>query len=141
MEWIISFIFMIICAVKDIKSKTIPVWMIVLFGIIAILYSGFWGNRGLLPTLYSLIPGAFLLTLSLCTRESIGYGDGLLMLPLGMLVGLSVCVRTVVWGMVMSGVCALILLVCRKAKGKTQIPFIPFLTMGLGVVFFAGNIR
>lgn len=140
MEWIIAFIFMTVCAAWDIKTKTIPISAVILFGIITAVCTGIRGNRDLLSLLYSLIPGALLLTLSLCTRESIGYGDGLLVLPLGILIGLSMCIVTVVSGMIISAVCALVLLVCKKVNGKTRMPFVPFMTMGLGVAFVVGNL-
>lgn len=140
MEWIIAAFFMLISTVTDIKNKTIPISVMILFGIFAAVYAVI-GNKHILEIIYSLTPGAFLLALSLCTRESIGYGDGLLVMVLGVLVGFSICLLTVISGMIISGVFALILLIFRKVNGKTRLPFIPFLTMGLGVAYIAGIIH
>ena len=84
--------------------------------------------------IYSLIPGAFLLAISLCTRESIGYGDGWTVLALGILLGLWKCFVVVFAGFLFSAIFSLILLVLRRVNGKSRLPFLPFITMGLGVV-------
>lgn len=136
-EWIICLIFIVICAVIDIRKKEIPVIVLALFGGCALFYTMIWGERTWVEILYSLMPGFFLLLLGLCTRESIGYGDGLAVMPVGMLIGWKGCIAAVVGGFLFSAVFSLILLVGRKAKGKSRIPFLPFLTVGLGVLYIA----
>lgn len=136
-EWVISFIFIGICAVEDIRKKEIPVAILALFGILSLFYIGVLGEKEWMDVIFSFIPGAFLLLLSLCTRESIGYGDGLVTLVLGILVGLEGCLAAVMIGLLSSAVSALVLLICRKVKGKSRIPFVPFLAVGLGVLYVA----
>lgn len=137
MWWIISFTFIAICTAADIRRREIPMIIIVLFGVISLFYIGIWGEREWLDIAYSLIPGAFLLLLSLCTRESIGYGDGLVTLVLGILMGWKGCMTAVFIGLLASAVFSMALLACRKVKGKSRIPFVPFLAIGLGVFYIA----
>lgn len=134
---IIAAVFLILCAAIDIKSREIPVWIIILFGISAAAYIGICGQIQLVSIAYSLIPGASLLALSLCTKESIGYGDGWIVLILGIFTGVETCLLIVTAALIFSALSAAVLLMLKKVNGKSRIPFLPFLTMGLGVVFYA----
>lgn len=135
MEWIICLVFMAICAVIDIRKKEIPIVIIALFGGCAFLYIIIWERKGWDDIFYSFIPGLSLLLIGLCTRESIGYGDGLAAMMIGILIGWEGCVAAVTGGFLLSAVFALVLLVCKKVKGKSRIPFLPFLAAGLGVFY------
>ncbi len=137
MEWGISLIFIIICTIFDIRKKEIPVFLIGLFGCISILTIGIIGEKTWADIACSLVPGSILLLLSLCTRESIGYGDGMVALVLGILMGYGECIAIIIIGLMGSAVCALILLACGKVKGKSRLPFLPFLAVGLGVFYIA----
>lgn len=134
-EWMICLAFMAICAGIDIRKKEIPVVVLALFGGGAFLYTMIWDGKAWNEIFYSLVPGLCLLLLSFCTRESIGYGDGLAAMAAGILIGWRGCVTAIIGGFLFSAVFSLALLVCRKAKGRSRIPFLPFLTAGLGVFY------
>ena len=139
-KWIIAIIFMLILTVMDIRKKEISVLLLLIFGATVVFYVAVKGEREALSVIYSLIPGAFLLALSLCTRESIGYGDGWTMLVLGLLLGLWECLAVVFVGLVFSAIFSLVLLVLSRVNGKTRLPFLPFVSMGLGVVIIVQGI-
>ena len=71
-EWTICLIFMTICVITDIRKKEIPVIVVALSGGCALLYTIILGEKEWSEILYSLLPGACLLFLGLCTKESIG---------------------------------------------------------------------
>lgn len=135
LEWLIISIFMVICTIMDIRKKEIPAVAIVLSGLLALCYMIFGSEKQWMDILYSLIPGMFLLMLSYCTRESIGYGDGLVVLVMGICMGIGICMAAVMAGLIISAVCAVALLVFGKVGGKSRLPFVPFLSAGLGVVY------
>lgn len=128
--------FIAICCIFDIRKKEIPVFIIVAFGLLSLIAVAIAQKPELYSVLYSLIPGAVMLGLSLCTKESIGYGDGFVVLVLGVLLGFVECVFVVLAGLFLSAVVGLVLLVFKKVRGKSRMPFMPFLAAGLGVVFF-----
>ena len=128
--------FIAICCIFDIRKKEIPVSIIVAFGLLSLIAVAIAQKTELYSVLYSLIPGAAMLGLSLCTKESIGYGDGFVVLVLGVLLGFTECVFVVLAGLFLSAVVGLVLLVFKKVRGKSRMPFMPFLAAGLGVVFF-----
>lgn len=130
--WVIALVCMAVLAIVDIKEKAVPVMLILLFGITAFVYRFAAGSREWLSVLYSLGPGVFLLAVSLCTKESIGYGDGWTVLALGMLIGTEGCIVTVCTGLLLSACFSMVLLTLHKVNGKSRLPFLPFLTIGLG---------
>lgn len=134
-EYGVSVVFVVVCSVFDIRRKEVPVLLVGVFGLLALI-AAIIRKSELYPLLYSFIPGAAMLALSLCTRESIGYGDGLIVLVLGVFLGLGQCWAVVLSGLILSAAAGLVLLIFHKVNGKTRIPFIPFLAAGLGVVVF-----
>ena len=76
------------------------------------------------------------LTAAFLTREGIGYGDGILALLLGPVFGTEVMWAGLFLAFLLSALCSILLLACKKADRKTCLPFIPFLTSALGVVQF-----
>ncbi len=139
MKWIIISVFMAVCTITDIRKKEIPVAVVALSGLALLFYVIFGEKKQWMDILYSLMPGMLLLMLSYCTRESIGYGDGLVVLVIGICMGMGICIAAVTAGLIISAICAAALLALRKAGGKSRIPFVPFLSVGLGVVLIAQN--
>ncbi len=135
--WIIAVVCISILAIADIKEKAVPCVFLAVFGMIAVIYIVMRGEKEWLSILYSLIPGVFLLMVSLCTKESIGYGDGWAVMALGLLIEAEACFITVCIGLFVSAFFSLILLVLHKVSGKSRLPFLPFLTVGLGVLMIA----
>lgn len=86
------------------------------------------GLSGLVPVLWQghkpgFLLGFFLLLIGVLTQEGIGYGDGYLMLALGMWLSFEE-----LWKLLLTGVGVLSLYgVCTRKK---ELPLVPFLTIG-----------
>lgn len=116
-------------AVYDIKTKTIPVAAVVVAVIAALIYRLCTGT-GIMELAVGLVPGAFVLVLAFVTRESIGAGDGLVLCMLGLFCGWRQCLAVFGMALVLSAVLAMVLVVCRRAGRKTELPFLPSLFGG-----------
>ena len=77
--------------------------------------------------LTALAPGIFLLALGLVTRQAIGYGDGLMLLVCGLCLGGKTAGVLLITGMFLICPISLYLLLFKRAKRDTQLPFAPFL--------------
>ena len=135
--WVIAITGMILLSIADIRERKIPVIYLAAFCMAAAIYTLFLGRTGWDSFFFSLLPGFFLLAVSLCTREGIGYGDGWTVVIIGILIGakggfLAVCI-----GVYVSSLYSLILLAAHKVSRKSRFAFLPFLTIGLGVGFLA----
>lgn len=122
-------VWLIMISIFDIRTRKIPVWMLMAgcvcaAPILAVRWSG--GVVGYGDVLKGMLPGVLLLVAALGTKK-VGYGDGAVLLLLGtavggpkswMLFGISL--------FFISGF-SLALLALKKVKGRTKIPYLPFL--------------
>ena len=112
----------------------------ILVGIISSLGVNIWqifaGAISVTGVGVSFLPGLFFLLISFCTKEKIGYGDGLILIMSGLVLGFYRCFLGLCISLICSSVFALFLLVLHKAKKDSELAFVPFLTIGMGVSFF-----
>lgn len=132
-------LFLGICAVFDIRKKEIPV-ILILIGIVFSsginIWQIYYKNITAADAGAALAVGVFMICVSFCTREKIGYGDGLILIVSGLMLGFYQCFLGLCISLVFSSVCALFLLMTHKAGKDSGLPFVPFLTVGMGVSFF-----
>ena len=110
-------------SVEDIRRKEISGWSLLItagIGLVLLAVDGCW---------------RVCLLLGWLTRESIGYGDGLVLLCMGGFMGISQLVRMWFAAITMAGLVAIFLLVVRHMQRKAELPFVPFLLMGYGMTF------
>jgi len=128
MVWLMT-VWLSAISVADIRSRRVPIWMLVPGGItvLAILICRYnSGGINGFALLCGLLPGIVMLVLALSTRKA-GYGDGIVLLLLGVVSEDKVLM---VYGVSLFLIAAgsVILLVLRRAGKDTAIPYLPFLT-------------
>lgn len=134
-----AFILLCICSVSDIRRKEIPLAALLAGFMAALGINGFnlWkGWASVTEIAISLLPGIFFIIISFCTGEKVGYGDGLFIIILGMLLGFGRCIFVICVSLVFSSAFALILLVLHRAGRNSRLPLVPFFAIGMGVNFF-----
>ena len=143
LEWVVNGIMLAFCSIQDIREKKISLWKIKVYGILATaisLWKLFSLNEALgiliCRFLAGLLPGIFLLILSKITREAIGYGDGLILLFIGLSLGFWECIGIFFTGLLGVFLAALLILLFFGRKKGLEIPFIPFLLTGLAGGYF-----
>jgi leader peptidase (prepilin peptidase)/N-methyltransferase len=78
----------------------------------------------------ALIPGIICLFLGFCTRQAVGYGDGILLCALAMLYRLEDLLCILMIAILSAGITGLFFLIVLKKRGTYEIPFVPFLFVG-----------
>lgn len=136
--WIEIFLFFLlaICAVCDGLEKKIPlavVWIGIATAIV-LQMQGMSGEWSWLSITLPVLPGVIFWMLSLITGEKVGYGDGWMLIMIGLFMGLWRCLLILLVGLVSESFVVLILLVFRRVSKDRQVPFAPFLLFGMGVV-------
>ncbi|SDB54704.1 prepilin peptidase [Butyrivibrio sp. INlla16] len=137
---VFALIILLIATIMDIREKKIPLSIpTVQMTLSGLCFIYLWSKGITQPAdfLYSLIPGIVLLTVSYFTRQGIGLGDGLTVLALGPLFGIMDTMLIVLISFTFSAVIGVILLIMKKVSGKSVMAFMPFLTVGVGVMSFA----
>ena len=132
---ILLFLFLAVCAVFDGLRRQIPlavVWLGMLTAV-CLRMNGVIEEADVTWTLLSLVPGLGFLLLGFLTREKVGYGDGWVLLMIGLFSGFFQCFLILLIGLLLESTVAIILLVLKKIQRDKEIPFSPFLLLGMGV--------
>lgn len=123
--WITG-LFLVICSIKDIRTRTLPPGVMLLAGGIGLLFHAFEGTFwSLFP---SLLPGIVVGTYSILT-DGIGIGDAMLLAAEGSLIGLWKTIYGIVFSLLLVLPLAMYMVLVKK-KEYMEIPFAPFLTGG-----------
>jgi leader peptidase (prepilin peptidase)/N-methyltransferase len=94
------------------------------------LLGGDWTD---VSVLLRFLPGLLVLLLARLTDESIGYGDGWVLLALGCFLDPEDLVSLCMAAISCAGIAALFLLLVLHRGRHAQIPFVPFLLLGYGI--------
>ncbi len=144
---------LIAIAVYDFKHKIIPNEMVFIFDILSLiilfLTHGFLSSftmPGLLDLLSGpILFGFFALLWAVSSGKWMGLGDGKLALGVGWLLGISGGIMAIMLAFWIGAIFSIILLIIQKLKIssfglsiKSQIPFAPFIILGLFLQFFTG---
>ena len=132
--WSILFVtgWLITAGIMDVRTRKVPVWMLVLGGALAV-WAAFCQHRECLEVLRGMLPGILLLLVALGTKKA-GYADGIVLCCLGMAVGSEETLVLLGLGLFLISLCAMALLVLRKVGRDTGLPFLPFLAAAWLVV-------
>lgn len=125
-------VWMTTLSVCDVRKKSVPLWLLwVGAGMAAavILHEIIEGQLQIISMIKAILPGAALLFLAAGTGKA-GCADGLILIVLGIVEGhpgsLIVCMISLTLTAAVSG----ILLMAKRVKRSTKIPFVPFLEAG-----------
>lgn len=122
-----------ILSIWDIRCKRVPVWMLGVGGAaaaVALVYEILGGGFDPMELCMALLPGTVLMTVALFTDHT-GWGDGIVMLTLGMCLERKESMLVFCVGLVSAALFSTGLLLLRRADKKTRLPFLPFLALGM----------
>lgn len=132
----IAAVFMFGLAIFDWKYHRLPKLLLAVLTGLAVI-ARVVSNISFPILISGMIPGVLFLILGCMTREGVGYGDGWMILILGLVFGLwkTVCICMIaLFGMACAAIIGMSLLHWDKKK---RLAFVPFLAVGcLGVIGF-----
>ena len=111
---VVSIAVLLIFSLQDIRKREISGYLVIIYGLIGIIIGLF--KIPVIELLLSAVPGAFLLILGRITDEGIGYGDGLVILALGIWVGLYLSLVALIVGILLLGIVSLGYILMMKIK-------------------------
>ena len=126
----------------DIRTRKIPIWLLSAGGVMAIVMQIWKSLKGASISPILIVSGATVgivfLGISKITREAFGYGDGIVILILGICLGLWDLLIVLMISFLGASLIAILLLVWNKGAKKQSMPFIPFLCIGYVAVILMG---
>jgi len=134
-------------AVTDLREKRIPnkwVLAMIVTWLIITIPQIFWNINNISIILFQsgigfLAGGGMFLFLYIISRKGVGGGDVKFMAAAGLYLTLYRLMSTIVYGSILAGLTALILLITKRVKKNDAIPLVPFLYIGIIIsMFFVG---
>lgn len=136
----ICIVYLSVLAILDIRYRKMPVWLLSVGGVSVIAYQVWKTMEGTAIPLPLIVTGAVVgilfLGIGKVTREAFGYGDGLVILILGIYLGFWNLTIMLMITFFAASVMALLLLVSKRNRKKMAMPFVPFLCIGYVVFVF-----
>lgn len=127
---IITGIFLSICTYIDLKRKYVNIYICLIFGAIGVMCRCIFENSNLLSVLATIIPGIFMMLISIISNESIGKGDSIVICTIGLYMGLINVIIILFIGLMVSCITGIICMVIMKKGKNYRLPFVPFITLG-----------
>ena len=128
-----------VLSIYDIRTRKIPLCgfaAVLAFSLVSLICfrddSFMW-----MDVLLSLIPGLMLIGLGVITEGKVGIGDGIIVAELGLALGFEKCVYMLTGALILNCIFAGVCLMLKKAGPRTRVPFVPFITISMGVISFA----
>lgn len=137
-KWILHMFMLGLCGIEDYREKKISVWKIILYAGVVAGYE-IWecssrksaGDIWLLKSVLGSLPGLVMLGMGKLARESMGYGDGILVLIMGISMGFWETMGILFTAGIGASAAAVYILLRKKGGRKRQIAFVPFLFLGM----------
>ena len=129
LRWLICTIYLLVCAIQDIRRRKIEIPFSACAGCAALLLdavSVITGISSVPVCLGGLLPGVMLLVLAFVSRGALGSGDGICFLVLGALLGTPMTWILLLCALLCAAIFGAVLLALHLVKRKTRIPFLPF---------------
>lgn len=127
---------LLMCSYTDIREKKVSIWIIIA-GVQAVLVLNIIARDiTMVNALLGATIGILLIGVSKLTKNAIGTGDAMLIIMIGLAIGMFHTLLALFYALLITAVVSAILLILRKIKKDSQMPFVPFILLGyLGVIF------
>lgn len=130
-QWILLIPILVFQTVLDIRTRRINVYICLAGILVSLIIRENIPGEDVMNILKDIIPGVVMMALSYVTKEKIGKGDAVLIIFVGCVVGLGATLTMLFVSLLLSAVSSLILLALKKVRKETEIPFAPFLSIGV----------
>lgn len=122
-------------AIIDIKKKEVSVPVIGIMMLAGIVWWGLDYKDFEITRLQAFIPGIAVLCLAVISRQkSVGLGDGAIILAMGFFCTLEKLLLLCMCSISLAGVVGVVLLLIFRKSRYYEMPFVPFLAIGYGIV-------
>ncbi len=137
MNYIIAGSLLMIYSYYDLKERRIPIKGLMVGLTLSVGY--LFVNMGLGEVGYGLIwntlPAIFITLLAFLTRDQIGYGDGAVLLVVGICIGVMDTIAILFIAFFLCSLWGVVRIALKKGTIKSKYAFVPFLTLGFWMIW------
>lgn len=130
-QWTFLLAVLLPMTIKDYRTKKINGYLCIITILAALSIRVYVLEEKNITILLDMIPGAIMYVCSVIFKGSIGKGDALVLLFIGSVMGYHQELEALFISVLLTSLLSLILLIIKKADRKTEIPFVPFLSIGV----------
>lgn len=116
-------------SIEDIRQRQITITITLFSGILGVLLHLIFQNKSIYEMLAGMLPGIFLLAVSLLTSGGIGMGDGMVFMLTGLYLGLAENLFLMIFSFLLAAAAGLFVLAIQRDKGNERLPLVPFLLL------------
>lgn len=138
MEHIILWMFLAINTITDIKNRTIYTAISFLFGAVGMAFFFCGEKKDMFSLAGGILVGMYVLLFSVITKGAVGFGDGLVVLALGIWMGGEKILFVLMGAFFLVVLTGMIGIAAKKLNRKSELPFVPFLTVSYIVLHMGG---
>ena len=121
------FLFLGTMSLYDLKTRRLPGLSIILGLVSVVLIRIAFKGQPATSYLAAMVVGILFIAVSYITKEKIGYGDSLIILFIGILLGFENLLFIVFTALVMSAVTGVAMIMIKGFKRNLSLPFVPFM--------------
>lgn len=125
-EEVCTMVFLAVNTGMDFRKKEISLYLTGIYACAGIIFSVL-SQRELWDMLLPLAIGVLFLLFSFISKGALGSGDGWVLLALGLMMQTEDYINMICFSMIMAAGVSILLLTIFRKKGKTEIPFVPFI--------------
>lgn len=122
---VILFFYLLAASAEDIRDRTVSLPLALTLGILSAV-PHLLARESFPAWIAGVLPGSFLIGAAYFTRQSVGYGDGLVTAVAGLCLGLQAGVAILMMALFLLCPVSLVLFIWKR-DGKRTLPFVPFL--------------
>lgn len=127
---IVGCCYLLVLSVQDFRERMISGMLLAVGAAAAVGSQIIWNRYSVWECIGGLLIGLLFIGISRLTRESLGYGDSILITILGIYIGVWNLMYVLLIAFLLSAICAVLILIKFCFHRKKALPFIPFLTVG-----------
>lgn len=116
-----------VTAYRDWKEKSIYLYIPIIAAIVSVILHLVYRDNSLVDMLSGAGIGAVMIFIAWVSKESIGTGDGVMLMVSGLFLGFRANMELFLTALLLAGVSALMLMVGMRKERSYRMPFIPFL--------------
>ncbi|MBR3040197.1 MAG: prepilin peptidase [Lachnospiraceae bacterium] len=127
----ICFLFLLIEGIADKRNNIIPILPAGVCMLAGLVFGILRGRETLISIILGALLGGIVILLAQATKEKIGYGDGLVLVATGLLLGFRRNLLLLLFSLFLSALAGIWILLSRRGNRNTKMAFVPFMLPAL----------